>query len=190
MLIFEKSFDDVAAAGRLDLDRLLKRYTSERRRRKMTPYYERALADAAALAAPRAVADVFAVNEVDALGAWLPADTAAVGLGVCTLGPTVDERARELTQTDYAAAAVFEEVLLTVLVGFTNLIHRHIRAAQAGLGRKAGPAYRPGVGRWPIETQSILFDKIPAAQIGVALSAELVMTPLQSTSLIIPLRRI
>lgn len=187
MVVIKKSFDEIAVLGRLELDHFLKRYKSERRRRKMSRFYEAALQEAAELVAPQAVLDQFDASLLPSFKPWLPPRSIAVVLAVCTLGPNVDERTRFLSDHDIVAAAVLEEVMLITLVGLTNLIHRHVREEQAAQGIKAGPPYRPGVGRWPIETQTTVFTHLPGDAAGVTLTPELFMVPLQSTSLIIPL---
>jgi hypothetical protein len=51
----------------------------------------------------------------------------------------------------------------------------------------AGPAYRPGIGRWPLTAQYAIFDLLPAPRIHVSLNDVAVMSPKMSTSLIIPI---
>ncbi len=155
----------------------------------MLPYYEAALADLPDLLAPEAVLGTFEIGSVDDFTPWLPDQTIEVVMAICTLGHPIDRHIREVMARDMAAAAIMEEILLAAVVGFTNLIHREIRTSFKTKGLKTGPPYRPGVGQWPIELQKTIFTRLPAGKIGVTLTDELYMVPLQSTSLIIPITK-
>ena len=100
----------------------------------------------------------------------------------------MDERVDAISAEDVAAGAVLTEVALAWIVELA----KQVRAkAVEGIGDRAlkvGPAYRPGVGRWPLETQDVLFAKLDSGQIGVSLDEFKLMRPNKSTSLIIPLR--
>ncbi len=67
-------------------------------------------------------------------------------------------------------------------------LHRKVRREAERRGLKAGPAYRPGIGRWPLDTQRVLFALLPAARIEVSLDEHLLMRPVKTISVIIPLR--
>lgn len=190
MKFIQKTYAEVATAGKLNPDHLLRRYKQDRRRRRMLPHYEAALADLPDLLSPQAVLETFEKGAVDDFAPWLPDQTIEVVIAICTLGHPIDRHVREVTTRDMAAAAILEEILLAAVVGFTNLIHREIRADFKIQGLKAGPPYRPGVGQWPIEVQKAVFTRLPADKIGVTLTDELYMVPLQSTSLIIPITKV
>jgi cobalamin-dependent methionine synthase I len=165
----------------------LKRYKDHKKRQKWEPIYRELLAQAERLAAPAAIYDEFLLAEVTDLTAWLSADTAAVVLALCTLGQPIEAYFKELSQDDLLAAVIFEEIILAWITAFTRQIHAAIRNQGRTRGLKAGPAYRPGVGRWPLTTQRTVFACLPAYQIGISLNEQLWMTPSKSTSLIIPL---
>lgn len=167
--------------------KFLRRYATERRRRKIAPVYAAMLAEAERLVEPVVVQRTLARADVPGLSAWLPPHAVGVRLALCTLGPELDARSRALFEDEPAAAAVLDEIGVAFVSAFALNVHRVARAESAAFGLKAGPPHRPGLGRWPLDVQRLVFDKLPAAEIGVALGEHLVMTPVKSTSLIIPL---
>lgn len=172
----------------LSLDALLERYKTPRRRRKMARVYGEALAHVVELARPEALYQEFPLNALPHLTEWSPKTTVAFILAICTLGMPLDDLRNELIMAeDIVTAAVLDEVTLLWLVHITKVLHKRIRAEVQERGLKGGPAYRPGVGKWPIETQKTVFGMLPAGQINVQLSEYLHMIPFKSTSLIIPI---
>lgn len=172
---------------RISLDPLLKRYGSGKRRERMEPVYQAMLEEVEKLSVPRAVYNEFTVAELPELSPWLSSDTVAVTLALCTLGSDLQIRVNELLQGDMLAAVVIDELTLAWITAITRQIHNTIRNEARERDLKAGPAYRPGLGRWPLEAQSTVFSRLPTQEIGVVLTEDLVMLPRQSTSLIIPL---
>jgi hypothetical protein len=173
----------------LTVEPFLKRYKNERRRRKMAPHYQAIITEVDKLCDPLTIHQEFALNEVPELAAWAGMDTCAATLAICTLGSRLDEGAKEFGQDDLLKAVILEEVALAWIVTITRDLHSMIRHKGRERGLIVGPAYRPGVGRWPIETQQTIFTRLPADQIGVTLNEHLLMTPQKSTSLIIPIRK-
>ena len=169
------------------LEELLARYTHSRRRQRLEPIYRAMLGEASELAHPQALWQPFSLIEVAALDDWFSGETVAAALAICTLGPALDERVERLNQSDMAMAVVLEEIALKLVVTLTRAVHGHIRQEYLTKGLKAGPAYRPGVGRWPIQAQRTVFSLLPGTEIGVRLTEDLYMLPIQSTSLVIPI---
>lgn len=58
-----------------------------------------------------------------------------------------------------------------------------------GEGLKVGPSLSPGYQYWDLHDQKVIFDLIPAAEIGVALTESCLMHPRKSESIVIPLGR-
>lgn len=178
------TFDPIS----ISLDKMLERYKTPRRRRKMERIYREAIAHVAQLAEPSAIYQEFDKATVPNLMQWVPNTTVSFVLAVCSLGIPVDDKRNELIMAeDIATAAVLDEITLVWLVQITNALHKRIRAEVAERGLKGGPAYRPGVGKWPIETQKTIFELLPAGAINVQLTPYLHMLPFKSTSLIIPI---
>lgn len=170
----------------ISLEKFEKRYKSARRRKKMMPLYDNMLTAVSAQAQPQALFERFAFHELDALHPWAADQTDGFVLGLVTLGEAIDQQAAEIAADDLVAASIMEEITLAMIVGLANDMRSRVQE-QLGEALKVGPAYRPGIGRWPIELQSLMFKKLPAAEIGVALNEFMVMIPGRSTSLIIPL---
>ena len=169
------------------LDALLARYSRPRRRQRMEPLYREMLAEARGLVSPQTLHQEFSLVETEDIQAGFKPETVAAVLGIVTLGPALDERAERLNQSDMAMAVILEEIALALVVSLTRLLHGQLRELYGAKGLKAGPAYRPGIGRWPMETQRTIFQLLPAAEIGVQLTEDLYMLPIQSTSLIVPI---
>jgi hypothetical protein len=153
----------------------------------MTRMYEVMLAEAEALAEPMTIHGEFSLAQTAALTPWLQKETTAVVLAVCTFGSATNERIHVLMEDDMALAAILDEIMLAAMVKLTRQLHGDIRETmQQTHGLKAGPAYRPGVGRWPMAAQRTVFAHLPTHEIGVTLNDYLVMMPVHSTSLVIP----
>lgn len=165
------------------------RRTSTDRRQKMAPVYRSAIADIEQLAEPLTMYGDVSEIGTGRLAEWLPTDACGAYLGLCTLGPEIDTHIRTLSdEGDLLTASVLNEVALASILQLTQQIHDAVKDSVRPKGLRAGAAYRPGIGRWPLEVQRILFDLLPAQKIGVTLTEELLMLPAYSTSLIIPVR--
>lgn len=171
----------------LEVEELVKRYKSERARNRWLPIYEGLIADAESLAEPAVICREFALEEVVELSEWLPGQTVSVVLAVTTLGRTLDDYVNGMTNTDLVSAVILNEITLAMITALTRSLHANIRSETLTRGLKAGAAYRPGVGRWPIFTQEVVFKLVPTQEIGVTLDESLTMWPVKSTSLIIPI---
>lgn len=171
----------------LDVENLIKRYKRPGAKERWRPTYQELLNDAERLAEPAVLCQEYALDEVDELHEWMPVQSSSVVLGVTTLGKTLDDHVNELNNTDMISAVILNEITLAMINAMTRSLHSAIRNETQTRGLKAGPAYRPGVGRWPLSTQEVVFRHIPAQDIGVSLDEYLLMRPIKSTSLIIPI---
>ena len=169
------------------VSQFLQRYPNERRRSRMRPHYEAMLAEIQQLATPLAVAQEVPLAQVPDLQPLFTAETVSVVLALCTLGSALDARQNELAQEDLMLAAILDEIALAWVVAATREVHGQIRQEMAQRDLKAGPAYRSGIGRWPLTAQYTLFTLLPTHLIDVSLNETAVMTPRMSTSLIIPI---
>ncbi|MEM7124912.1 MAG: hypothetical protein AAF702_01210 [Chloroflexota bacterium] len=159
-----------------------------RRREKLALLYQTVLSDTEKLAAPQCMWQRFPLFQVTDLSQWLPETTTEVCLALCTLGSPLDDHMSSLSSQDMSAAAALNEAALAWIVAITQELHQMVRDDVAEVGLSAGPAYRPGVGKWPLECQKIVFSHLPAHQIDVSLTDTCLMMPGLSTSLIIPIK--
>jgi hypothetical protein len=181
--------DHNAPLPELRLERFLHRYRSAKRRERMRPLYEAMLEEAGRLAQPATLQAEFAAAAVPELAPWFQRDTVAAVLAICTAGPLLEQSITELLAEDEPhLALILDEICLQLVSGMARDIHAGVRRAAVVRGLRVGPPYRPGLGRWPLAAQQVIFSLLPAAEIGVTLDEYLLMRPVKSTSLIIPLR--
>lgn len=172
---------------RLSTEQFVERYGSGPRREWAEVVYQAMLQEAERLSHPGSLYAEYSLEEVQALVPWLPQGSLAVVLGLCTLGFEVEKRIRELFEDEAASAVVLDEICLALVSAMARQIHHTVRRRAEDDGLHAGPPFRPGLGRWPLEAQHTLFARLPAQEIGVSLDDNLVMKPAKTTSLIIPL---
>jgi hypothetical protein len=172
------------------VERFLYRYRSEKRRARLRPLYELMLEEARRLAQPASVQGEFAAESLAELAPSFQAGTTAVVLAVCTIGSGFEGAIADLfAQDEPHLGMILDEICLQLVSGMARAIHAGVRQTAVARGLQVGPPYRPGLGRWPMDAQRVIFDRLPAEAIGVTLDDYMVMHPLKSTSLIIPLRR-
>jgi hypothetical protein len=173
----------------LPLERFLHRYRSAKRRERMRPLYEAMLDEAGRLAQPATVQEEFSVAALPELAPWFQRDTVGAVLAICTAGPLLEEGIHDLlAQDEPHLALILDEICLQLVSGLARAIHAGVRREAVARGLQVGPPYRPGLGRWPLAAQQVIFSRLPAAEIGVTLDEYMLMRPVKSTSLIIPLR--
>lgn len=164
------------------LEMILRRYGN--RRPAIQAVYERMYDEAGKLVESRSVQRTFPATRLPTLAACLPgAET--ISLGLCTIGPALDNHVSALFNEDPVSAVVLDEIGTRWINGLAREMHLGIRETARAEGKRASPSYRPGIGRWPVELQSQLFRHLPAAEIGVELSKEMMMVPQKSISMIV-----
>jgi hypothetical protein len=158
-----------------------------------------ALADARALAQPAAAWEIHPVTRVlheaveVAGGAQFgggPLATVVGGateliVGVCTVGPAISARVRELQ----AARQMMRGLLLDDLSSWAvdivrQKLCRRMEVEAEATGQHVSTCLSPGESAWPLTEQKTLFTLVDGAAIGVTLSPSLVMSPLKSLSLL------
>lgn len=163
------------------LEYLLSRYRGKRA--SIRDIYRQMFEEAHQLVSPRSVQKSFRAAELPTFAARLPgAET--ITLGVCTIGPALEQRSSALFGEDPAAAVILDEIGTLWVNGLARELHDAVRAAAKAAGQQASPSYRPGIGRWPVEFQSELLNLMPADELGIRLSHG-IMIPQKSVSMII-----
>ena len=163
---------------------------------------EEAIAEARELVSPAAIYDLVAVERVDSerlvlsdgqiieseLIAELFASAEEIALAVSTIGQGLEKRVSQYLEQGKLSRAM---MLDRVGTGAIGELHQGMRARFSelaqGKGLKASFPLSPGHAHWGLEQQSVLFDILPAAQIGVTLTDSYLMLPLKSTSMIVGL---
>jgi hypothetical protein len=106
-----------------------------------------------------------------------------IALAVCTVGPALEARVGAL----FAAGSPLRAMALdgagiAVLRQISQAVGERICAEAGARGLRMGMRASPGQEEWPIEQQRILFDLLPAQEIGVRLTESCLMLPRKSVS--------
>ena len=164
------------------LDILLKRYGP--RRARLEPVYQQMLEEARHLVSPRRLQQTFPAA---ALPAALTANfrgAETITLGLCTIGPALEEMVYDLLREEPASGVVLDEIGTRWVLALADQMYRDIRVAARAAGQRTSPSYRPGIGRWPLALQGELLDTLGAGEIGVRL-VDGMMSPQKSISMIV-----
>jgi hypothetical protein len=142
---------------------------------------ERAMLAGHHLAKPRAVYDFFEKIENDA---FLVNAEGPVVLGICTIGPALEEEVRELTRKDQLAfATALDAVGSEMVESLAEMLETLICKEAAALGLSSYPRFSPGYGDWALASgQKTIFSLLPSHRVGVSLSETFLMSPLKSIS--------
>jgi hypothetical protein len=147
--------------------------------------FEEELERAGELVEARAVSRTFltGVEGSDFLAPDLP-----VALAVCTIGPALEERVRELTaEGDQARAVILDAIGSAAAEGVADRCN--LRICREALRENLRPDRRcsPGYGHWALPEQRWLFGLLGPDEIGVSLGESCMMTPRKSVSIAVPL---
>ena len=113
-----------------------------------------------------------------------------VGVGICTIGPGLEERVRELFSTgDSPLAVTLDAVGSAAAEEAAEHVDALICIEAQESGLSAGRRMSPGYGRFTLEEQLTMFRVLDAAPIGVQLTETLMMVPRKSVSFAVPLLR-
>lgn len=149
------------------------------------------LDEAHALIAPAAVHTILPVDEVAFEGTLVAralAGATQVALAICTIGPALEERVRELFATgDPLRAMALDGAGVAALGLVSQIVGERICEEAAARGLRTGMRVSPGQEGWPLEQQRALFDLLPAEQIGVRLNESCLMIPQKSVSFVVGL---
>jgi len=108
-----------------------------------------------------------------------------LALVACTIGPALDERVRELLDSEIALAAALDGVGSAAVDALSSDACRLIEEEARRAGQLTTMPFSPGDGDWPLSDQRVFFDLLPAGEIGMSLSKDDLMTPLKSLTLVI-----
>ncbi|HAF70799.1 TPA: hypothetical protein DCL37_05570 [Candidatus Acetothermia bacterium] len=107
-------------------------------------------------------------------------------LALCTVGDRVDDEIRALASEGKGAEALIMDALATAAVSeLAEKVAKKIRGWAQGRGYSSSRAFEPGVGGFPLAGQRLIFDRLPAGELGVSLTGDLMMRPRKSLSFLI-----
>ena len=110
-------------------------------------------------------------------------------LALATIGPAVERKAKELTNTEQSAAALIVDAIGTVAAELTaDFLESKIRQDCAGWGWKVSRRYAPGYCGWGLEGQKEIFSRFPDT-IGIKLTKSCLMFPEKSLSFVCMISR-
>ena len=119
------------------------------------------------------------------LAARALAGSREVSAAVCTIGPALEVRVKELFSEDPVRAMALDGAGTDALRQVSRFVARTIREEAGSRGWGSGMRAQPGQEGWSIRQQHLLFDLVPAVRIGVRLTDSALMIPQKSVSLVI-----
>jgi len=115
-------------------------------------------------------------------GFELFSEAEGIVLALSTIGPAVEQRARELINTEHGAAGLIVDAIGSVAAEQTaDFLERKIRQDCTSWGWKVSRRYSPGYCGWQIEGQREIFNQFPDT-LGIKLTNSCLMIPEKSLS--------
>lgn len=109
-------------------------------------------------------------------------------LGICTIGPEVEERVQRLSAQGQATRAMILDAIGSAAVeAVADEANRLICDRAPGRGDLPATRRSPGYGGWDLAEQVLLFDALAPDEVGVQLTSSFMMRPGKSVSFAIPL---
>jgi cobalamin-dependent methionine synthase I len=110
-------------------------------------------------------------------------DRGPVGLALCTIGPELEHRVKEMMASGQEPEGYILDALGSVAAEATaDAVNARICHWAAAQGLVATPRFSPGYGDWPLEDQRAIFQLLPAEDIGMQLNPSCMMIPRKSVS--------
>jgi hypothetical protein len=133
------------------------------------------------LVAPQGVCRILEAPETNRLGP-LKGEPQA-GLGICTIGPGLEEKVRELMSTGQEPEGyVLDAVGSVAAEAVADVVNAKICHWAAAQDLRATPRFSPGYGDWSLKEQRQIFELLPADQVGMSLNPSCMMIPRKSVS--------
>ena len=182
--LFDLNYLRPEAGDLVSVDVPLRKYG--RRRPALVAVCHKMYAEALKLAAPVSAFKAFPSDDLRLVSTRLPG-ARLVALGLCTIGPALEDMARSLFEEDPAAAVILDELGNKFVGELARRAHLALRRLASEQGLRAGPAFRPGIGHWPVEFQPLILERLSAPDLGISLSDGLMMIPQKSISFAVAL---
>ncbi|OQB26666.1 MAG: Vitamin B12 dependent methionine synthase, activation domain [Chloroflexi bacterium ADurb.Bin180] len=162
--------------------------------------YRRAIEQALELAEPAALYELFDVASVDgkrlllangqALSSALIVQQLArakrLAVAVCTVGARLPAASSEAFRHDDSLRGFLLDTAGSLAVGMVSLaLLEHLAGLARDNGQSTSFSIAPGSAECTLEDQRVVFDLLPAQDIGVRLMDSLVMVPIKSVSLVV-----
>jgi len=148
--------------------------------RRLDDLWESALA----LLAPAGVWRV--VDRASAARTGMPDPSDHVGIGLATVGDALEQQAdRSNDSGELLDALLLDAIGSAAAEAAADALDRQVCAAASDRGLFAGRRISPGYGEWDVRGQRELLDLLPAAELGVELTAGMMMVPRKSVSFVV-----
>ena len=168
---------------RAEVIRLLGNKSGQREKltEKVNIEIEEALSEANNLIDPKGIYLITAGKNLP--GSSIFEDLAKVAFCICTIGPALEKKVTELSQSGKLVKAVILDSVGSVCAEATaSFIDRIIADKAAEIKLKTSCRASPGYGDWNIKEQRSIFDLLDGGKIGVSLSPSSMMIPRKSVS--------
>jgi len=133
------------------------------------------------LVAPQGVYRILEPPEIGRLGPLR--DDQQAGLAICTIGPGLEEKVRELMSTGQEPEGYVLDAVGSVAAEATaDVINANICHWAEAHDLQATPRFSPGYGDWSLEEQRHIFRLLPAGDVGMSLNPSCMMIPRKSVS--------
>jgi len=150
------------------------------------------------LAQPRAIYRELKIEAIDDANITLADDTVMqvgeriatwwrgstrLAIALCTIGVVVEEQVKALSQKGEQLAALTLDTCSSLALGSVlDQVNRFTCERAVKEGIRAGPSLNPGYAEWPLTDQRLIFQIMPAQNIGIHLNEQCMMTPKQSAT--------
>lgn len=108
-----------------------------------------------------------------------------IALAVCTIGPALEERMNQLFAEDPVRAMALDGAGTAALRGVSRAVVAEVRGIAEEHGWGSGMRAQPGQEGWSIWQQRVIFERLPADEIGVGLTDSCLMIPRKSVSFVV-----
>ena len=123
------------------------------------------------------------VGGAEASGAGMPEPGHGVGVAGCTIGPELEEvSATCVAQGRLLDALLLDAVGSAAADAAADCLNLALCTVAREEGWYAAPRVSPGYGAWDVASQSRLLALLPAAELGISLTAGQMMVPRKSVS--------
>lgn len=108
-----------------------------------------------------------------------------VALAVCTIGPVLEKRTKQLFAEDPVRAMALDGAGVAALRKVSDLVIGDVREIAEEHGWGSGMRAQPGQEGWSIWQQRVIFEHLPTDEIGVSLTDSCLMIPRKSVSFVV-----
>ena len=123
------------------------------------------------------------VTSQQAATAAMPHPTDQVGLGVCTIGPALEDREHQLSASDRMLEALLLDAFGSAAAeSAADALNLLLCVHAQALDLKLLPRFSPGYGSWDVKHQRQLLAMLPAQRVGIRLTEGMMMIPRKSVS--------